>query len=253
MGGQRTAIPQHIMPDPIHSKTRPGPPKKPAIKVCGLTRADDIRACLAEGVDYIGLNRHRPSPRFVDGAKLPALLEITPKGRRVFVEVSPSLEELAAADRAGFDFFQIHFDPLSIAATKVAAWADCVGRDRLWLAPRLTGGASTFPTGLLPYASDFLIDGYSPAAYGGTGKTADWAGVAALKSVHPEKTWLVAGGLNAENILDAARASHADILDLNSGIEDAPGLKSATKLRTALAKLSAGFPSHTGSGTGSAR
>lgn len=233
---------------PIKIKPPPAPLKKPVIKVCGLTRPEDIRACLAAGVRYLGVNRHSPSPRFVPGENLDALLALIPKGKRVFVDVAPSLADLAEADRSGFDFFQIHFDPKSVTAQKVAAWADCVGPERIWLAPRLAGGV-TFPMELIRHAAAFLIDGYSPQAFGGTGKTADWAGVAALKSVHPEKTWLVAGGLNPENILDAARASHADILDLNSGIEDAPGLKSETKLLAALAKLSAGYTNKVASGT----
>jgi phosphoribosylanthranilate isomerase len=236
---------------PYKIKPAPGPHKKPSVKVCGLTRPEDIRACLDAGVHYLGVNRHPPSPRYVAGEKLAALLDLIPKGKRVFVDVAPSLEELADADRSGFDIFQIHFDPLSIPRGKIAAWADCVGSDRLWLAPRLAGGV-TFPTDLLSCAAAFLIDGYSPESYGGTGKTADWTGVSALKSVHPEKTWLVAGGLNAENIAEAAHASHADILDLNSGIEDAPGLKSVAKLHAALAKLSAGFTPRAPSGTGSA-
>lgn len=216
-------------------------PHRPDVKVCGITREQDILACLAGGVRYLGVNRHAPSPRCVPEEAVPALLAKIPAGRRVYVAVAPELPDLAAADRQGFDFFQLHFDPLSVPEKRVALWSECVGRDRLWPAPRLAGG-SGFPSPLMKYAAAFLIDGYSPAAYGGTGKTADWAGVAALKSMHSDKTWIVAGGLNPDNVVDAERASHADILDLNSGIEDAPGIKNAQKLAEALARLNAAFP-----------
>ncbi len=216
-------------------------PRRPLIKVCGLTRPADIAACMEQGVQYLGVNRHAPSPRCVPEGSVRALLNLIPEGRRVYVAVAPHLPDLAMAESQGFDIFQIHFDPNTVSESVVRLWSECVGAKRLWLAPRLSG-ASAFPSHLLRHASAFLVDGYSPEAYGGTGKTADWTGVAALKSMHADKTWIVAGGLGPANILDAARASHADILDLNSGIEDAPGLKSADKLRAALAALDIAFP-----------
>lgn len=238
------------MPEPILRMNKiPAPfPWLPAIKVCGLTRPEDIRLCLAERVTYLGLNRYSTSPRFVPDDALKGLLDLIPSGKRVFVDVAPGLTELVTADRQGFDFFQIHFDPQGIPEKRIALWAENVGKERLWLAPRLAAG-TTFPTHLLKYASAFLIDGYSPGAFGGTGKTADWGGVAALKSVHPEVRWIVAGGLRPDNIIEAANTSHADVLDLNSGVEDAPGIKSAEKLGEALARLNSGFTRTSVSGT----
>lgn len=208
----------------------------PKIKVCGLTREADIRAALALGVDYIGLNRYCGSPRKVPDAAMSGLLAAIPRGRRVYVDVSPDLDKLAEAQAAGFDVFQIHFDPSETSFVELAGWATTVGPENLWLAPRLKGGA-TFPERLLKYAAGWLVDGYSPGAFGGTGKTADWAGVAALKAAHPDRLWIVAGGLGPANVAEASEASRADVLDLNSGVEDAPGLKSEAKLRQALERL----------------
>jgi phosphoribosylanthranilate isomerase len=230
------------------NKVPPPFPWLPAVKVCGITRPEDIRLCLAERVAYLGLNRYAQSPRFVPDEALKGLLAMIPSGKRVFVDVAPGLTELVTADRLGFDFFQIHFDPQAIPEKRIAMWADCVGKERLWLAPRLAAG-TTFPTNLIRYASALLIDGYSPGAFGGTGKTADWGGVAALKSAHPEVRWVVAGGLKPDNIVEAANTSHADVLDLNSGVEDAPGIKSSEKLCEALARLNSGFTRTSVSGT----
>lgn len=236
------------MPPPMSAPPARPLPQKPSVKVCGLTRPGDIRACLEHGVAYLGVNRHAPSPRCVPAEAVPALLALIPPGRRVYVAVAPAPADLAAAEAQGFDFFQLHFDPLNVPEKRVALWADCVGRDRLWLAPRLAGGAA-FPSRLLPCASAFLIDGYSPEAYGGTGKTSDWTGIAALRSMHAEKRWIVAGGLNPDNLVDAARISHADIVDLNSGIEDAPGIKNADKLAEAVRRLNEAYPApRTGAG-----
>lgn len=205
----------------------------PDIKVCGLTREEDIRACLDLGVKYIGINRYAPSPRCVPDHRVKSLLKLVPRGRRVYVDVAPGLPELTTGDLHEFDIFQIHFDPVATPESRVALWADCVGSDRLWLAPKLKPGV-TFPTHLLKYAKGFLLDGYSIDAYGGTGKTGDWHGLAALKSVHPENTWIVAGGLNPDNVVEALRTSHADILDLNSGVEESPGLKDHERIARAI-------------------
>lgn len=221
----------HLAPKPqLHGR------QGPLVKVCGLTREEDIRACLELGVKYLGLNRYGPSPRCIPASRVKTLLSMIPRGRRVYVDVAPGLPELTTADLQEFDFFQIHFDPVATPESRVALWSDCVGRDRLWLAPKMKPGV-TFPTQLLRYAKGFLLDGYSQDAFGGTGKTADWGGAAALKSVHPEKTWIVAGGLNPENIREALAASHADILDLNSGVEISPGIKDPTLLARALDRI----------------
>lgn len=210
--------------------------RRPALKVCGLTRPEDVRVCLDLGVRFLGVNRYAPSPRCVPAERVPGLLAMIPVGARVYVDVDPGLPELHGAKEAGFDIFQIHFDPARTEESRVRMWRDSVGAARLWLAPRLAGGA-TMPAFLFEHAGTFLVDGYSPGAFGGTGKTADWAGVAALRSLHREKTWVVAGGLSPVNIVEAARASRADVLDLNSGVESAPGVKDAALLAAAVARL----------------
>ncbi len=210
--------------------------RPPRVKVCGITRIEDARACLRLGVHYLGVNRYAPSLRCVPAERVGEVLAAIPAGRRVYVDVNPGLPELHAAECAGFDFFQIHFDPHTVDEQRLRMWKEKVGAARLWLAPRLKGGAS-LPGGVYDYAETFLIDGYSPGAFGGTGKTADWAGVAALRSLHRQKTWIVAGGLSPDNLVEAARASHADMVDLNSGVETAPGIKSEALLSQALERL----------------
>lgn len=212
------------------------PIRPPSVKVCGITRAPDIQDCLELGVRYLGINRYARSPRCVPAGELEGLLPHIPVGRRVYVDVNPGIPELHDAMHAGFDFFQIHFDPHQVDELRVQLWSGLVGPDRLWLAPRLSDG-TTMPHYLFRYANTFLIDGYSPNVFGGTGKTADWSRVAALRSVHKEKTWVVAGGLSPANIVEAANLSHADVLDLNSGVESAPGIKDVRLLKQALGRL----------------
>lgn len=228
-----------VSPSPELRAPGPRPPdllRPPVVKVCGITRAQDAASCLRLGVRFMGVNRYEPSPRCVPVDRLAELLTHIPVGRRVYVDVNPGLPELHAAEAAGFDFFQIHFDPHMVDERRLAMWKEKVGAARLWLAPRLKGGTA-MPHYAYDYASTFLIDGYSAGAFGGTGKTADWAAVAALRSLHREKTWIVAGGLGPDNIVEAVRASHADIVDLNSGVESAPGIKEESRLSLALDRL----------------
>lgn len=65
----------------------------------------------------------------------------------------------------------------------------------------------------------------------------DWGKFARHRTNHPEKTWILAGGLNPENIGDALRASGTKFVDVNSGIETAPGVKDSEKLKRFVVRL----------------
>ena len=65
----------------------------------------------------------------------------------------------------------------------------------------------------------------------------DWAGFKQLKSKYPEKQWILAGGLNPKNIKECLNASEADFIDVNSGVEEAPGVKSAEALKQLFNQL----------------
>ncbi|MDR2844642.1 MAG: phosphoribosylanthranilate isomerase [Puniceicoccales bacterium] len=206
------------------------------VKVCGITRSADATDALAQGVAYIGVNRWPRSPRFVADASVRALIGAVPAGRRVFVDVHPAPEKITAAVDDGFDFFQIHFDPAhATARADVAAWEERAGRHRLWLAPRVPDGTD-WPQWVFAHAGTFLCDGFRAGQFGGTGHTADWGRFTALKNAHPEKRWLLAGGLGPATIALAA-GTGADFFDLNSAIEDAPGLKNVEKLAQTLTVL----------------
>jgi phosphoribosylanthranilate isomerase len=208
------------------------------LKVCGLTRAAD--ACLAAelGADFLGFILYARSPRYLALADYHALRAGLPSGpRRVAVMVEPAAEELAAAAGAGFDFFQIHARA-DVPHGSVAAWSAAVGPARLWLAPKLPPEVA-FPSGWLPLADTFVVDTFHAEGFGGSGKTGDWSGFARLVAAHPEKTWVLAGGLSPDNVTAARAASGGGFLDVNSGVESAPGIKAPDKLRALVAALRA--------------
>lgn len=197
------------------------------IKVCGITRAADAATALAHGADFLGVNCWPGSPRCVPAGARAQLLREIPAARRVAVTVNPSVTEAKALLAEGFAIVQAHFDPTK-ADCDPRTLSAAVSPARLWLAPKLADGAE-WPAELIPLAGGFVHDAHAKDAFGGTGKTSDWSRFAQLRKRYPDAQWLLAGGLGPDNIL-AAQASGADFFDLNSGIELAPGLKSAEKL-----------------------
>jgi phosphoribosylanthranilate isomerase len=155
----------------------------------------------------------------------------------VAVMVTPTAEELRAAVSAGFARFQIHHEA-DVAPTVVAAWARVVGRERLWLAPRLPPGEE-LASAWLESAQTFLIDTYHAEGYGGSGRTGDWGRFAGWRQAHPDHTWILAGGLRPDNVSAALEQSGAGVIDVGSGVEAAPGVKDAAKLQAWAAALRA--------------
>ena len=197
------------------------------IKVCGITRAADATMALALGADFLGINCWSGSPRFVPAAARVDLLREIPADKRVAVTVNPSVTEAAALIAEGFAIVQAHFDPAKNECDPKALSAQ-LGIKRLWLAPKLADGAE-WPADLIPLAEGFVHDAHAKDAFGGTGKVSDWTRFQKLLQKYPQSLWILAGGLGPDNIAAAAQ-SGAGFFDLNSGVELAPGLKSAEKL-----------------------
>jgi phosphoribosylanthranilate isomerase len=208
------------------------------LKVCGLTSLVDAELADRAGADYLGFVLYAKSPRHVTPARFRAMAARLPDRRKVAVMVEPSAAELAAA--AGFDFVQIHF-PHDLPPGTVAAWAGVVGRQRLWLAPKLPP-AVNLPPALLPLAETFLFDAFHAEKFGGSGQTADWTKFRQHLELYPEKTWILAGGLNPDNISVALKATGARLVDVNSGIEASPGVKDPAKIAAFAAQLAESRP-----------
>jgi phosphoribosylanthranilate isomerase len=197
------------------------------IKVCGVTRAADVAMLRAYGADFLGVNVWPGSPRCVDAARRAALLPEIPAEARVAVAVNPTAEQCASLLAEGFAIVQAHFDP-ALKECDPAALVRATGPERLWLAPKLPAG-TPFPPALLTFGKTLVHDAHAKDAFGGTGRTGDWTRFQALVAAHPGHRWVLAGGLGPDNVAAAVQAG-ARFLDLNSGVELSPGLKSAEKM-----------------------
>jgi len=203
------------------------------IKICGVTRLDDVAACRAAGVDVIGLNFWSGSKRVVtleqakrlrEAARVPGT---SPPLRvvGVFVDHSPA-QVRSIVDRVALDYVQPHGDgaPDAFAA---------LGFPWIWVVRGTPELASLrVPT---PAPSWVLLDAHV-AAFGGVGAQTDWAWAAeAVRALAPMPVWL-AGGITPDNA-DRARACVAPAgLDVASGAESPRGV-GGTKDAERIARL----------------
>lgn len=215
-------------------------PSRLLVKVCGLTRQRDVDACADAGVDLCGFIFHPASPRAVTPAVAAGLHSHGMARVGVFVRQSAD-EVLVVMDAARLDFAQLHGGQDAAFCHRVGpervirvAWpqrhVDSAGyADRVALEAELAG--------LAPHVRCFLLD--AGTSGGGHGATMDWA---ALRGLSPGAPWLLAGGLTPDNVTSAVAACGGGSMigvDLNSGVESAPGQKDAPRVAAALAALRA--------------
>ena len=204
-------------------------------KVCGLTSLVDAELADRCGADYLGFNFYPKSPRHISLAQFRAMAPRLPPRRKVAVAVEPTTDELGALRDAGFDYFQIHFRA-ETPSLQFQAWSGVVGAKHLWLAPKLPP-AIDVAADVLAAAKFMLLDTFHADGFGGSGKTGDWGKFARHQAAHPGHFWILAGGLNPGNIGDALKQSGARFVDVNSGVESAPGVKDEAQLRSLVVAL----------------
>lgn len=200
------------------------------VKVCGITRVEDAEIALSLGAKYVGINGYRHSPRFVQDDRMQELLEVIPSGKAVIVDVAPDVEEVRKYKDLGFDRFQFHFD-LNIPMAAISGWAELLGTEALWLAPKIPQIMPVFPQILMEFSETILLDAFDKDAYGGTGIAGqNWQRFLDCTILYQHKRWILAGGLSPDNVLEALQFTQAEIIDVNSGVEISPGVKDADKL-----------------------
>jgi phosphoribosylanthranilate isomerase len=195
--------------------------KRPRIKICGLTRAEDVQVAVEAGADAIGLVFYPPSPRHVDFRTAEVLARRVPPFVTIvglFVNADPAevRETLAAVP---IHLLQFHgdedenycrqFDRPYVKAARVMPGLDLV----------------QYATGF-PSAQAILLDAFVEG-YGGGGKVFDWT----LIPPGLSKPIILSGGLDAGNVADAIIRVRPAAVDVSSGVEASRGIKDAEKIR----------------------
>ncbi len=193
------------------------------LKVCGITSIEDARVAIECGAEYLGFNFYPKSPRYVPPASARAIIEQLPNeiiAVGIFVNEARPEDALEILRASGVKLAQLHGD-------ESPDYCASVGAERVIKA--LRAGEGFDPRRVLDYpVAAILLDAYDAKLYGGTGKTADWS--VAREAAKLTKVFL-AGGLSPDNIVEAIRAVAPFAVDVNSGVESAPGRKDADRLR----------------------
>ena len=201
------------------------------IKICGVTRSEDVESIAAAGADTIGINLVAASPRRVRLEQARALTETARYvGLRVCVVVmDPAAEELEQiVQTLGPDTVQLHGHEVPVSLEKVEKYGalkivkalSWTGRQEeaalagLWLAHSAHTPIS------------FLVDAYAPVVGGGTGRIARWDLLNPKPIEFGNVPMLLAGGLNPQNVARAIHETNCAGVDTASGVETAPGIKS---------------------------
>ncbi len=197
-------------------------------KICGLKTPETIDAAIAGGADYIGLVHFAKSPRHVDLA-LARALATRARGRTqvVVLLVDPDDALLSAvADTVKPDLVQLHGaeTPARLAVARRLAGCPVMKAVKVE-----TAADAAEALRYRPAADLVLFDAKAPkgaALPGGNGFAFDWS---ALGQVTPKlgRAWMLSGGLTPETVAEAIRSTRAPAVDVSSGVETSPGVKSA--------------------------
>ena len=191
--------------------------RMPQIKICGITRPEEIEFLNENEVDYAGFVFFEKSKRNVTVSQAKKLVErLDKKIKRTAVTVSPDEELVQSIEQEGFDILQVHGE-----AKERLEW------EQAFSIPQITG---------------FVVDG---ASYGG-GETFRWENAKAstpeaiafrgLLQKIKEKTFILAGGLKAQNVSEGIRIFSPDVVDVSSGVEGKGG-KDKEKMKEFVKKV----------------
>lgn len=202
-------------------------------KICGLTDAVAVEAAVEHGADMVGFVFYPQSPRNVSAEQAEDLLRDVPSGvDRVGLFVDPDTDFLdRILAKARLDLLQLHGDetPERCRAISIYFGLPIIKAIKVATRDDLTA-AKDYEDSVdwLMFDARPPTDGALP---GGNGKAFDWT---ILKGAEFKRPWLLAGGLNPDNLAEAVKQAGATAVDVSSGVESAPGKKDPAKIRAFL-------------------
>ncbi|MCV2883859.1 bifunctional indole-3-glycerol-phosphate synthase TrpC/phosphoribosylanthranilate isomerase TrpF [Aestuariibacter sp. AA17] len=197
------------------------------IKICGITREEDAEAVVNSQANYAGLIFAKQSLRAIAYEQAKRIVERFPF-RYVGVFVNEEVSVVAEHAR-GLGLYAVQLHGNEDEGYRNALKAQLPSHCQIWQA---IGVESESPDVTVAYADRVLLDCKVGNQSGGTGQQFDWA----LLPQNSDLPLVLAGGLNIDNIVNASQLP-VNTLDVNSGVEDAPGHKSASKINSLFSTL----------------
>ncbi len=200
------------------------------VKICGLSTPEALDAALDAGADMVGFVFFPPSPRHLTFEMARALgRRVRGRAQKVALTVDAEdalLEGIVEALQP--DLLQLHGKESPERAGELKA------RFGLPLMKAIAVGTTADLQNISVFTTNFdrlLFDAIAPGEAtrpGGLGASFDWRLLQSLESGLP---WMLSGGLNPDNVMEALRITHARGVDVSSGVERAPGEKDPDKIR----------------------
>ncbi len=204
-------------------------------KICGVNSPEAMEAAVAGGAAFVGLNFYPPSPRYLapeEAARLAA--RAGPAVQTVGVLVDPDDELLTQVLKTvPLDMIQLHGSETPGRVAEIRGRFERPVMKAIKIAgPEDLASVESY----LPVAERLLFDAKAPksmanALPGGNALAFDWRLLAGRTWSRP---WMLSGGLEPGNLAEAVEISGAKAVDVSSGVEDAPGVKSPEKIRAFL-------------------
>ncbi len=201
------------------------------VKICGINTVDALVAAEQAAASHIGLNFYPPSPRFIGPEQAQNLSSRVPHGiMRVGVFVNPDNDLLTRTlASVSLDYVQLHG---SESLDRVREIKQHFDKPVIKAVP-ISDATDVQTAHAFEDVADFLLFDTKPpksiaaSMPGGTGLAFDWDLLTGESWSIP---WFLAGGLTPENVADAVRQTGAAYVDVSSGVESEPGVKSPEKI-----------------------
>lgn len=203
------------------------------VKVCGITREDDARNVAQSGASYAGLIFVPHSKRYISTESARTIVDSVPFNYVGVFADHPIKNVADIASELSLSAVQLHGneDQDYINALRGVLPESC----QIWKA---VGVSDALPDVSYHDVDLVLLDCKVNGQSGGTGQQFDWA---LLNNVNLQVPFAIAGGISPDNVAHAKRTG-ASLIDVNSGIEDAPGIKSQSKLKQIFINLNTYAP-----------
>ncbi len=205
---------------------------RPKVKICGITNLIDAKNALNLGADFIGFINIEYSPRFLKINEIEEIsreLSDSERSKSVLLTQEESIDGIVSScAKAGFKIIQPYANISSSDLNKLRSLGY-----KIFKPLRVASYESLDEIEAYQNAADLVIldtKSNDPELLGGSGKVFDWEIFNKAKDDYP-LDFALAGGLSAENISEAIRVTQPYMVDLSSGVESKPGIKSLTKLK----------------------